>query len=171
MKDTRQQFNIKPTEDFNMVLNGLRAYTGISSKTELIFLALLSLREKINDNFIYDGLNFKEVCEVQHNRLIRKYHSLFKTERISQDLFIERVKKDITKYLFYKRSNKDILDMINTYMEIAKTYKSKEPIKEIEKLLLDNIPPPSSNKIAWEKLKLEYSKSKEYAIKKIEIRK
>lgn len=150
-----ETFSIRPSEEDRFIISTLLKETHLN-KSQIFRLGLYSMIERFTRDLVYKGIDFKELAKINELRLLRKMESIKKTEKISGDLFINRVKKDIIKYLWYNKSDEQIMGMIEEQKNIAKTY-SKEKVKEIERLVEENTPGKDSKLFKWYKLKKEFS--------------
>lgn len=150
------EFKYRQDDTESDLLTRLSNYTGMT-RSDIIRLGMLKFALDIKKDLIIDGIDFKDVAETMKRRLLRKYISILKTEQISQDLFIERLKKDICKYIFYNKSNEQIVQLIAKYKAIGKTY-GNGCLKEINDLIEKN--KGTDNKIAWQPLMSEFQRSK-----------
>lgn len=105
------------------------------NRSEFMELAIIDFITKIDRDLKYNGVDFKEYAQIKLLEKLRNIESAKRNETISRHLFIERVNYDVAKYIFYKRTKEEVVEMLNKYKNTAKHYKTKKPIEEIDRLL------------------------------------
>lgn len=105
------------------------------SKSDFLELAIVEMLSKTSQDLIFNGVDFKDYLEVIKLEKLRNIEGKKKQEVISRHLFIERVNYDVSKYIFYKKNKKEVLEMLEQHRKIAIHYKSKKPLEEIDKII------------------------------------
>lgn len=120
------------------------------SKGDFFELALIEQIDKIDKEFKINDIDIKDFANLRKMEIFRNMHKYTRKEAKARHLFIERVKYDVYTYLLYKRTIKEILELLNIYKKEAKTYKGDTALKEIEEIIKDG-----ENK-QFQKLKEEF---------------
>lgn len=132
IKILKKQLNCRISEDIHLMLSVASNKLDLSQR-EIIELSLLDFFSKVNGDFKYNGIDFKENAQIRKMRFLRKIQSLERTEILSKASFILRVEEDIFLMLISQASINELQKLFNARKREAKTYtEHKQLIEQID---------------------------------------
>jgi hypothetical protein len=134
-----KQFNSRIREDLDFFLRETLKKIDLDKRAILEF-ALIDFLSKLNINFKYENIDFKEHLKLIKIEKINRFNGLERNNFMRENLAINNIKKDIFKIIAINKKHKtkeQIYKLVNDYIIIRKkeiqTYKNKEDLeKEID---------------------------------------
>ena len=145
-KNNRVQFSIRIDNDvFEMANIFLEKTNNAISRSKLLELGLLEFFRNLEDIIDYDGINLKEIAELNLLRMKRDMVKIFRVETMSKAFFIARVESDIMGIIKTNKAKPQAIPIIQAYIKDrikeANFYKeNKEIIEELKNYEITKMP-------------------------------
>lgn len=135
-------FNSRIREDLFKIITIVSKETGLT-KRDILELSFCDFIYKANYDLKFEGIDLKEHSNLIKLEKLRNLAKLERNEFLSGQLVIPRMRSDIFKLIIYHRNNKNLIKLIEEYIEIRKKeiahYKDKDVlldyVKDFEELL------------------------------------
>jgi len=89
----------------------------------------------MKDDLIYEGIDLKNILKLRKFEILKSLQVKERVEIKSRHLFISRVKRDLLIYTIKRRTQKEMIELMNSYRKETKFYtKPQELLNEIDEL-------------------------------------